>query len=228
MIRAAICFVMGLTATAVSALAQAPPARDDRSLELVRRDCSTRLGRNELTLFANGTVRLREWRDGKSEMYLAELGREEVEAYRRRFGLVDLAETPARGPSGVSGEWVERCELIFAPELELRIRSDDPALRSFRYGTLDTHDLGFASLLRIVDELEALAAGRASANDLPSGYTPRFGDILARADGVEFEVVGFTVVGDGVELRGLISPLTIYISKADLPTQFVRLVKRLH
>lgn len=216
-----------LVLSAVAAAARADAATDDRSLELVRRDCSTRLGRNELTLFANGTIRLREWRDGKTDLFLAELGREEVGAYRRRFAAIDLSETPARGPSGVSGEWVERCELNLAPELDLRTRSNDPALRTFHYGTLDTFDLGFSSILRIVDELQATAAGRATTNELPAGYKPRPGDVLARGDGVEFEVVGFTVLGDGVELRGLISPLTIYVSKADLPTQFVRLVRRL-
>ena len=219
-----------LLLAAISALpsaAQAPPREiDSRSLELVRRDCSTRLGRHEVTLFANGTIRLRRWQAEESTMTLAELGREEVDAFRRRFAAIDLRETPERPPKGVSGEWIERCDLVLAPELELRLRSDDPRLRRFHFGDFDTFDLGFSSLLKIVDELEEKVASQANTNDLPADYRPEVGDHLLRSDGVEFEVVGFTVVGDGVELRGTIAPLTIYVTRGDLPRFFVRLVKR--
>ena len=226
--RVAIGAVLLAAGTALPAARGGNPPRqiDNRSLELVRRDCSTRLGRHEVTLFANGTIRLRRWSGDDATLTLAELGREEVEAFRRRFAAIDLRETPERPPRGVSGEWVERCDLVLAPELELRLKSDDPRLRRFHFGDFDTFDLGFSSLLRIVDELEEKVAAQADTNDLPADYQPRVGDKLLRSDGVEFEVVGFTVVGDGVELRGTIAPLTIYVIRAELPRFFVRLVKR--
>lgn len=215
-----------VTALPAASAGSPPRESDNRSLELVRRDCSTRLGRHEVTLFANGTIRLRKWSGDDSSMTLAELGREEVDAFRRRFAAIDLRETPERPPGGVTGEWVDRCDLFLAPELELRLKSDDPRLRRFHFGAFDTFDLGFSTLLKIVDELEAKAAAQADTNDLPADYRPKMGDKLLRSDGVEFEVVNFTVVGDGVELRGTLAPLTIYVSRADLPRLFVRLVKR--
>jgi hypothetical protein len=217
---------LALVALAAPAHGPERPPVDNRSLELVRRDCSTRLGRHELTLFANGTIRLREWRDAERTMALAELGREEIEAYRRRFAEIDLRETPERPPRGVSGEWVERCDLVLAGELELRLRSDDPRLRRFHFGAFDTFDLAFASLLRIVDELEERAVASARVGELPADYRPRVGDRLLRADRVEFEVVGFTVIGDGVELRGTLAPLTLYVPRADLPIHFIEVVRR--
>jgi hypothetical protein len=151
-------------------------------------------------------------------MRLAELGREELAAYERRMAVPDLRESGAGPPAGVSGEWVERCELWLA--------SGEGEPRRFRYGRLDTHDLALASLLRIVDELADRAATRTPASSLPADYQPRRGDRLERSDGAQFEVVGFTLEGDGVELRGRIDPLTIYVSRADLPRLFVRLVRR--
>ncbi|MGE0639184.1 MAG: hypothetical protein AB7G12_09115 [Thermoanaerobaculia bacterium] len=187
---------------------------DERTDEVVRRDCSTELGRNELTLFANGTIRLREWRGEESSMRLAELGRDELEAFRRRLDASDPGERRSP-PSGVSGEWVERCDL--------EVGFSDGGRRSFRYGRLDTHQLAFASFLRLVDELAGIVSERAETSTLPADYTPRRGDVLLRRDGVAFEVVGFTVVGEGVELRGVVDPLTIYIAKSDLRSLFDRL-----
>jgi hypothetical protein len=199
------------------ALASASGA-DERNREIVRRDCSTRLGRNEVTLFGNGTVRLREWTESDTGMRLAELGIDEVAAYERRLAELDLRESAAGPPAGVSGEWIERCELTY------NRAGSEP--RKFRYGRMDTQSLAVASLLRIVDELAELAAKQAFASGLPPEYEPRRGDLLARADGAEFEIVGFTLEGQGVELRGRLDPLTIYVPRADLRQLFVQLVRR--
>lgn len=203
---------LALSGGAVSANA------DDRSRELVKRDCSSGLGRNELTLFANGTVRLRSWHDEELELKLAELGREELAAYLRRFAEISFRESAGGPPRGVSGEWIERCEFT--------LTLDDGPPRTFRFGRFDSHDLALATALRIVDELAAFAASRAAAGGLPAGYTPKLGDLLAREDGAEFEIVGFTVVGEGVELRGRIEPLTLYVARDELPLHFVRLLRR--
>jgi hypothetical protein len=191
---------------------------DARSREIVRRDCSTRLGRNEITLFANGTIRLKNWSDAGETMQLAELAIDEADAYVRRLAAVDLRESRGATGSGVAGEWVERCDLVL-------LLPDRPG-RTFRYGRLDTQDLAFSTVARIVDELAEKAAAAAVAGTLPGDYVPRRGDVLARSDGVEFEVVGFTVDGNGIELRGRIDPLTIYMPKSEIQKQFESLVRR--
>ncbi len=193
------------------------PPGDSRSVEVLRRDCASGLGRNDTTLFANGTVRWREWRGEESELRLAEIDRERVAAFVRRLAAIDLADTPA-DRRAVEGAWVEWCEL----SLQL---PDRPA-RTFRYGLLDTRTLGLNALVGIADELAALAVAAGPASAIPAGYQPRVGDRLVRADGTEFDVMGFTADGHGVELRGRVDPLTIYLPRTDLPRHFVRLVSR--
>ena len=190
---------------------------DDASTELLRRDCSNRLGRNEVTLFANGTVRLREWQDERQSMRLAEVGRDEVEAYVRRLAAANLSEVKET-PGGVAGEWVERCELALS-------LPGAPA-RRFRYGRLDTHPLGLADLLRIAEELAQRALESPMAGGLPADYVPRAGDVLLRVDEIEFEVVGRTADGRGIEVRGKVQPLSMYLTIDELQRQFVRIVRR--
>lgn len=198
------------------ALAAELPA-GDASVELLRRDCSNRLGRNEVTLFANGTIRWREWMDGKTSMRLAEVGRDEVDAYRRRLEAFDLSEV-RESPGGVAGEWVERCEVA------LDLPAGEP--RQFRFGRLDTHPLGLADLLRLADELAQRALASPVAGGLPADYLPRYGDLLLRVDDIEFEVVGRTADGQGIEVRGKVQPLSMYLTIDELRQQFVRILRR--
>ncbi len=189
----------------------------DASTELLRRDCSNRLGRNEVTLFANGTIRLREWQDERQSMRLAEVGRDEVEAYVRRLAAANLSEV-REAPGGVAGEWVERCELALS-------LPGAPAKR-FRYGRLDSHPLGLGDLLRIAEELAQRALESPMAGGLPAGYVPRAGDLLLRVDEIEFEVVGRTADGRGIEVRGKVQPLSMFLTIDELHRQFVRIVRR--
>ncbi len=189
----------------------------DPATEILRRDCSSELGRNEVTLFANGTIRWREWREEKLTMRLAELGRDEVEAYVRRLEAYDISQLH-ESPGGVAGAWTERCELTTS--------LPGAAVRSFRYGRLDTHPLALADLLRIADELAVRAQESPVAGGLPADYVPRYGDLLRRVDDIEFEVVGRTADGHGFELRGKVQPLSMYLTLDDLRRQFVRVVRR--
>ncbi|MEO8197885.1 MAG: hypothetical protein ABI689_14305 [Thermoanaerobaculia bacterium] len=189
----------------------------DPAVEILHRDCSNRLGRNEVTLFANGTIRWREWQEDRQTMRLTELGRDEVEAYVRRLEASDLSGL-RESPGGVAGDWVERCELV--------ISLPDAAVRSFEFGRLDTHPLALADLLRIAEELAVRAQTAPVAGGLPADYLPRFGDLLLRVDDVEFEVVGQTVDGHGFELRGKVQPLSMYLTLDELHRQFVRLLHR--
>ncbi len=170
-----------------------------------------------MTLFENGTIRWREWQGEKLSMRLAELGRDEVAAYVRRLAGCELSEV-RESPGGVAGEWVERCEIT------LSLSEAQP--RQFRYGRLDTHPLALADLLRIAEELAQRALASPASGGLPANYEPRTGDLLLRVDEVEFEVMGRTVDGRGIELRGKVQPLTLYLSLDDLRRQFVRILYR--
>lgn len=189
----------------------------DPSIEYLRRDCSSELGRNEVTLFGNGTIRWREWRDGEQTMRLAELGRDETEGYLRRLEVYDLSQI-RDSPGGVAGAWMERCELALS--------LPGGPQRTFHYGRLDTHPLALADLLWIAEELAARAEAAPVAGGLPADYEPRYGDLLQRVDDLQFEVVGRTADGHGVELRGKVQPLSMYLTLDELRRQFVRIVHR--
>ncbi|KAB2963571.1 MAG: hypothetical protein F9K18_08415 [Thermoanaerobaculia bacterium] len=192
-------------------------AEDPRSVILVREDCSSTIGRREVTLFANGTVRLREGAPGQEAMRLGEVGAEEVAAFLRRLAEPDLSETDADGEAP-GGTWVEACVL----ELAL----PEQASRRFRFGRYASHSLALSSLLSVVRDIEAVAATAVREGDLPVRYEPRPGDLLERADGLRFEVIAFTADGLGVELSSPDQPLTIYVPRDDLRTFFVRLLAR--
>ncbi len=195
-----------------------PPERDLRTVEVLREECRTAYDRRELTLFANGTIRLRQGPPGAERLRLGEIGREEVEALEARIAELDLSETdPAE--SAVTGDWVERCRLDLAPA---GARS-----RRFEYGRLGTHSLALGRLLGWVAELVEVAARASDApREIAADYRPRPGDLLERADGELFEVVGPTADGEGVELVGVRLPLTLYLRIAALPSEFVRRVER--
>ncbi len=194
-----------------------PPADDPRGRIVVRRDCTTELGHAEITLFANGTVRLREGERRREEMLLAELPPDELQAYVRRLKEIDLKETEA-GRAEVKGEWVESCVL----ELRLAERPE----RSFRFGRFDSLSLALSRLVAVVDELTTVAQTRHATEGLPRGYRPRPGDILARPDGSHWEVIALTSDGRGVEIQGVDDPLTVYIAVDALVGEFVAVVKR--
>ena len=80
-----------------------PAARaDDRSTEVLRYDCVTDLARREMTLFANGTIRLRKGQIGNEWMGLAELSPDKMQAFLNRLSGEDLCgrEEPREGARG--------------------------------------------------------------------------------------------------------------------------------
>ncbi len=203
----------------VAADAAGGASADPRSHELLRYQCESDVGGHQLTLFANGTLRLRETQTEGEErrMRLAELGPAELAAYRNRLAAEDLSEVRARGAE-MSGDWVERCSLW----LELPDRQ--PEL--LRFGRLDTLPLPLARLLTVVDDLLLEVDRRAPRSRLPLDYEPRPGDRLLRVDGNRFEVVAFTSDGRGVELLGLDVPLVIYLPREALTDEFEQLLER--
>ena len=62
------------------------------SEEIVHQRCISDLITTEVTLFGNGTVRVREEIDGRRDMLLADLSPSELDDFIRRFEDVDLRE----------------------------------------------------------------------------------------------------------------------------------------
>lgn len=198
-----------------------PPERtaeDPRTVELLDHDCRSDLGRRQLTLFANGTVRLRQGPRGEEALYLLELSPSDLDAYLRRLAAEDLSESDADS-SSVGGDWVERCAL----ELAL------PGRRTRRF-TLDAYtppSLALSRVMAVVRELAARVEEDApSGRRLPAGYEPRPGDLLERLDGVLYRVIGTTADGKGLELQGADQPFTLFVRVEDLRREFVALVDR--
>lgn len=206
-----------LLALAASPLAAGVP-RDPREVQVVRYECHNDLGKREVTLFENGTIRVRDGETGKTPlMGLAELGPEEMRGFLKRFDGEDLSEIKSL-PSGLDGSWVERCEL------DLDLPGDTS--RVYRFGRYDTLPLNLSRVVRIVDDLAIRVPPLQGTEQLPVDYEPRRGDILRRNDGELFEVFSFGVDGRGVEMQGTRLPLTMYMLKEDLRGVFVALVKR--
>jgi len=209
---ASFAFLLTLAASALAA-----PGKDHRSIEVVRLDCANTLGRREVTLFANGTIRLREGKPGEELMGLAELGPPEYQAFVDRLKAEDLSEV-GRLPEGVEGEWVERCMLALA--------LPDQAPRILHFGRYDTLPLPLSRVLTVTRDLAAKVTTLEGVDRLPDDYEPHLHDVLRRVDGNLYRVAAFSVDGKGVELDGVEQPLAIYIRREDLRKEFKALVSR--
>ncbi len=187
----------------------------DRSRELLDYRCANSLGVRQVTLFANGTVRLREGLGKEPRMRLGEIGPVELEGYVRRLAAEDLSEVHDRGESA-EGDWVERCTLRLALD-------DGSPERKLSFSRYESLTLQVAALVRVADEV---AERTLATSELPVGYRARVGDVLRRADGVLFAVAGFTSDGYGIELQGVDQPLVVYVRPEDVPAQFEALVSR--
>lgn len=208
-----------LAATPSSAAAEEDEPRSvlDRSHELLRLDCFTDHGRRDVTLFGNGTARLRAEGSAGDGMALAELSQREVADYIDLLAAVKLDEVP-RQLDGPEGATVERCMLTL--QLPGRDRQE------FHFRRFDSLPLGLARLLTITATIEERIGPPGSGSHLPPDYEPRPGDVLRRSDGALFRVIDLTVDGEGVELQGIDQPLVIYVSVAGLDEEMIELVER--
>lgn len=200
------------------ALAVFPAITDDRSIEVVRFECTTDTTRREVTLFANGTIRLLDGQIGNELMGLAELGPDELRGFLNRLAGEDLSES--RNPErGVEGAWIERCVL--------RLQLSDKPLQTYRFGHYDPLPLNLSRIVHIVEELSAKVPIVKDRDQLPANYEPLPGDVLKRlGDGALFRVVAFTSDNKGVELEGVDLPLTVYIPRDQMRQHFKALVSR--
>jgi hypothetical protein len=206
---AALAGVALWTAACAPALAAELSAK---TIELVDHRCVGDLAEDDLTLFANGTVRLRERVGERSEMLLAELERFELDGFVARLLAIDFEEAESLR-HGITGEWISQCGLTLA--------LPDQAPAFFRYGRFDVLPHPLESARLVLTELEALARTRAVHGALPAGYEPKSGDFVRRKDGELFEVMGFTSDGKGVELSGINQPITLYVALADFRDLFI-------
>ena len=199
------------------ALAAPALAKDPRSTEILRLDCANTLGRREVTLFGNGTVRLREGKPGEELMGLAELGPAERDAFIARLKAENLSEV-GRLPTGVEGEWIERCMLS--------LNLPEQAPRIIHFGRYDTLPLPLSRLLLITQDLASKVTTLEGMERLPDDYEPHLYDVLRRVDGNLYRIMGFTVDGKGVELHGVYQPLAIYVQRDQFRIEFEALVSR--
>jgi len=216
------------------------PAESLRSTEVVRLNCESEVARREITLFGNGTVRLREKAvaqdqlqrsrlgarvapgEGELRMFLGELDPEMFSFYLERLRQEDLSEVDDR-PGGMDGtiigEWVDECSL--------RVALPGRTPRTFVFSQYDSLPLTLSRVVNIVRELPTFVADHDGQGPrIPTAYQGKIGDILERKDGHQFEVVGFTGDGTGLELQGLDIPITVYITLGQLRAEFRALLSQ--
>ncbi|MBW8879107.1 MAG: hypothetical protein JF614_29550 [Acidobacteria bacterium] len=212
----AIC-IAALLLAAISAV-DVPGAADDRSTEVVRYDCLTDTTRREITLFGNGTVRVRDGLIKHEWMGLAEMGPDELQGFLNRLAGEDLSESQSP-EKGVEGNWVERCEL--------RLQLPGKPLKTFHFGHYDPLGLNLSRVVHIAEELGEKVQLVKDADALPADYVPEIGDVLKRVgDGALFRIVAFTSDKKGIELQGIDLPLEVYIPKDQVRQQFTFLVSK--
>jgi hypothetical protein len=197
--------------------------QDPRSVVVLRFECASDIGRREVTLFGNGTVRLWDGPPGEEEMLLGELEPEALDGTLARLAAEDLSEVPPE-IHGVEGDWVEACVLEI-PWLVERPGAGGGAPPTFRFSRYGSLPLALSKVVAVAAELAEVAEGD-RGQGLPPGYEPRRGDVLVRVDGVRFRVVQLTADGKGVELQGLEQPLVLYLAPDALAEMFEALESR--
>ena len=190
--------------------------RDERSIERLRIDCRSEISRRDITLFANGTIRLRQGPWEKQEMLLEELGPEEMTTYLKQLVRIrrsDEFPTPEiDGRFTVDGQWLNACRLT------VETPSDAPVTHVF--SPLETQPLPIGQLMQLAEDLASFTRPLEAPERLPVGYEPEIDDVLRSRDGQLFRVISPTDDGDGVELESLLEPFTVYYRIEDLPSLF--------
>lgn len=183
--------------------------------EVFRLDCANQHYRREVTLFGNGTIRVREGYASAPEMWLGELDEGTTRALITRLMEPDLAEVPETTRT-VVGEWVESCRY------ELRLDAGEPQV--FEFQRLDALSLPLQKSLGVaITSLGMVDRTRPSdtRGRLTRDFVPERGDILVAIDGRRFRVSGFTTDKTGVELVGVEQPVVLFAPVVDLHAMFL-------
>ena len=185
---------------------------DPRSRVVLSSDCHTQTSRQELTLFANGTVRLRDGIGATRTMRLVELGDSELQAYLNRLGEIRFDDLAPRSP-GLEGDWVESCVLVVA------VPGDEE--RRFEFGRFDTVPLGLKHVQLILEDLRVSSRTGVRRWRVHADTSRRSATSWCDAATVRvFEVLGFTLEGTGVELEGIDQPITVFVLKESILDDF--------
>ncbi len=198
-----------------SALLALPLGGDERSTELLRYECSSSLSRRDITLFANGTVRLRQGPVGEQALYLDELLPEQLASYLKRLREVRRssgAPPVDLGANAPRGDWVEECEI------QLALPGSAPA--TYAFSTYEIPPLVVAGLIHVAEDLADFTRSPERVERLPKGYRPRPGDVLHAREGGRFRVVTLTSDELGVELEELGTPVMIVVPVTELNNLF--------
>ncbi len=190
----------------------------DRAVEVLRYGCANEIGHREVTLFLNGTVRLFDGPPGEELLGLAELSPEELESALYRLRSEDLTDARRLMSTGVSGPYIEQCELF--------LQLPDKKKEEFRFGRYDTLPLSLSRVQAVALDLSAKVDDLRGVEELPPGYEPRINDILKRRDGQKYRIVRFTPMNKGVELQGIDQPLVIFVVREEMFREFVALLSR--
>ncbi len=188
-----------------------------RDVEVFRLDCRNARFRREISLFGNGTLRVREGAVEAPEMWLGELDRATTSGLIERLQGPDLADVETNSRT-VVGDWVETCNFFLSLPGE--------ASRDFQFERLDALELPLQKALSVA--ITALGMVDRSvpseARDrLSARYTPLLGDVLVSDDGREFRVSGFASQRTVVEMTGVDQPVLRFYAVADLGKYFVSL-----
>ncbi len=200
----------------------APAATDDRSTEVLRFDCGTDLARREVTLFANGTIRLR---DGAA--------RQRGDGARSSWG-----RTSCRGSSTVSP--AEDLEDVTEPRpgargdlgRALRAAARSSPGRSPRptaSATTIPSPLNLSQVVHIADELAEKVEMVKERDEIPVDYEPGAGGRAeaGRATAPASASCAFTARQEGDRAaRGSTQPLEIYVPRDQVRKKFTALVSR--
>lgn len=191
-------------------------AQDLRSVERLRHRCESGIEVFDLTLFGNGTVRLREGPPEDTEMRLIELSPEELNGYVARLSRRDPTDAFVRGEddrgAGFEGDWVRQCSLVVSlPGREAA---------TFRFSMFDVQSLELARLITISEQLSARAR-QPYPRGLPTGYLPQFDDILEDHEGDRWRVMRLSEDEMTVELDGIERPERLFVAVSGLAEMFV-------
>jgi hypothetical protein len=177
--------------------------------------------RREVTLFLNGTVRLRQGALGHEQMMLEELPPDAVQDVLR--ALRSIQDGPERTPGTVptlrtGGDWVGRCRFT------LSLPAGPP--ETFEFAEFDTLPLFLRKLVDLADVLSEDVEPLSAKARLPSTYEPELDDILVDGDGFRWVVVRFTTDDRAVEVRGLDQPFTRYVDREAIRELFIGLEEK--
>jgi hypothetical protein len=214
--RGLACCVLLLTAAATTAA-----FAEDRSLERLRYTCSNELGRRDITLFANGTVRLREGSWEEQQMLLGELSPEELESKLRVLAEIrdDSVEPRLNLPGTVmDGPWVDHCEVLLELPQMVRIRIE--------FSRFDVPPLWVSRAIHFAEQLTEKVRPLGPVERLAPDYRPRPWDLLENREGKRFVVIGLTGDNKGVELEAVDAPLRSFHFLEDLRLEFILVDRR--